>query len=383
MTKDRCTPWVTDHKFEVVAGIFSVSDFGLQFSGSLSHGLNHPSPLGFVGSKKPADSHLRHLLCVFDGGFLVACIQRARETTNFKYEDVIEMVRNRLVGYELEPLTAALCIANMILRGDGKSGIRNMDVFVAPDYPVGKCNVVLMNLTIANNEVYGSVWTDHIAEVVTQGSNPVFINSIIWNDHLPSILNRSDFGNSTLTILHSDICGGKDNIAGGAEIDWFSGNMNDNPMFCDAAAQDYRLQIGSPCIDAGIQDTYLLSEDGIHAIYVPPISYLGNAPDMGACEHSQFTITGAEKSIEIIRYSPLIYPNPTLDIVNIELPISGQEVVVVELYDITGKEVYRNEYKHINEHFVEQIDLSGYAKGIYLVKVRQADTIYFGKVVVK
>jgi type I restriction enzyme M protein len=79
------------------------------------------------------------------GGFLIACIQRAREILNAKYEDVIEMVRNSLIGYESEPLTAALCIANMILRGDGTSGIRNMDVFVATDYPVGNCNIALMN----------------------------------------------------------------------------------------------------------------------------------------------------------------------------------------------------------------------------------------------
>ena len=45
------------------------------------------------------------------------------------------MVENNLIGYESEPLTAALCIANMILRGDGKSGIRNQDVFQAIDFP--------------------------------------------------------------------------------------------------------------------------------------------------------------------------------------------------------------------------------------------------------
>lgn len=79
------------------------------------------------------------------GGFLIACIQRAVQATNAKYEDVVKMVENNLIGYESEPLTAALCIANMILRGDGKSGIRNRDVFHAEDYPIGECDVALMN----------------------------------------------------------------------------------------------------------------------------------------------------------------------------------------------------------------------------------------------
>ncbi len=79
------------------------------------------------------------------GGFLVAVIQRAFDVEHAKYEDVVEMVRHNLIGYDSEPLTAALCVANMILRGDGKSGIANEDVFYASDFPTGRCNVALMN----------------------------------------------------------------------------------------------------------------------------------------------------------------------------------------------------------------------------------------------
>jgi len=55
------------------------------------------------------------------------------------------MVRNNLIGYDSEPLTAALCVANMILRGDGKSGILNEDIFHASKFPTGQCNVASMN----------------------------------------------------------------------------------------------------------------------------------------------------------------------------------------------------------------------------------------------
>lgn len=79
------------------------------------------------------------------GGFLVAVIQRAYDNEHVKYEDVINIVRNNLIGYDSEPLTAALCVVNMILRGDGKSGIVNEDVFHALGYPTGTCDVALMN----------------------------------------------------------------------------------------------------------------------------------------------------------------------------------------------------------------------------------------------
>lgn len=79
------------------------------------------------------------------GGFLIAVIQRACEIEKAKYEDVVEMVRHNLIGYESEPLTASLCVANMILRGDGKSGIEQADVFHAKSFPREECDVALMN----------------------------------------------------------------------------------------------------------------------------------------------------------------------------------------------------------------------------------------------
>jgi len=78
-----------------------------------------------------------------------------------------------------------------------------------------------------------------------------------------------------------------------------------------------------------------------------------------------------------------IYPNPADNILNIELSDTGKQGLEIEIFTVTGKVIYRKEYKNINAQFVEQIDLSGYTKGIYLVKVRQANTFYVGKVVVR
>ena len=79
------------------------------------------------------------------GGFLIACLQRAFETGNIRYEDAIKIIRDKLIGYEYEPVTAALCVVNMILRGDGTTGVRKDDCFKASDYPIGDCSVALMN----------------------------------------------------------------------------------------------------------------------------------------------------------------------------------------------------------------------------------------------
>jgi hypothetical protein len=78
-----------------------------------------------------------------------------------------------------------------------------------------------------------------------------------------------------------------------------------------------------------------------------------------------------------------IYPNPTENILNIEINNSGNQGLKIEIFTITGELVSRKEYKKNQVHFTDQISLSDYAKGIYLVKVRQADTFYVRKVVIR
>jgi len=79
------------------------------------------------------------------GGFLIAAMQRILDTGNLSRAQVINIVRDRLIGFENEPTTAALCVANMILRGDGSTGITRDNCFTSDDYPVGQATVVLMN----------------------------------------------------------------------------------------------------------------------------------------------------------------------------------------------------------------------------------------------
>lgn len=79
------------------------------------------------------------------GGFLIAALQRCHDTSKLSYQQSVDLVRDKLIGYESEPITAALCIANMIVRGDGRTGIRKDNCFTADDFPAGQCDIALMN----------------------------------------------------------------------------------------------------------------------------------------------------------------------------------------------------------------------------------------------
>ncbi len=79
------------------------------------------------------------------GGFLIGALNRMTREAGVPYEEGVTLVNDHLFGMESEPATAALCITNMILRGDGKTGITQRDCFVDKKYPGREVDFVLMN----------------------------------------------------------------------------------------------------------------------------------------------------------------------------------------------------------------------------------------------
>lgn len=79
------------------------------------------------------------------GGFLVACMDRILREHHLSRAQMVKIVKKNLIGFEDEPVTAALCVANMILRGDGSTGVHRADALTSASYPTGSASVVLMN----------------------------------------------------------------------------------------------------------------------------------------------------------------------------------------------------------------------------------------------
>lgn len=79
------------------------------------------------------------------GGFLIGALNRMVSKKKLPYEEAVEIIKDNLFGIESEPATAALCITNMILRGDGKSGVIKDDCFVNTKYPKIEADCALMN----------------------------------------------------------------------------------------------------------------------------------------------------------------------------------------------------------------------------------------------
>ncbi len=163
-------------------------------------------------------------------------------------------------------ITNCLITDNSITGGPGGSGIESYN-----------CSTPITNCTIVNNHGSGGGFVNTYA--VTPA--PVLKNCILWGNDDEQIF--SQLG-ASVTVVHSDV--DQDGYgAGGATPDG-NGNLRYNPLFIDAAGGDFRLRLGSVCIDTGTDVGAPL--DDLYGIERPQ----GDSCDMGACEYDGIVYNG-------------------------------------------------------------------------------------------
>lgn len=86
----------------------------------------------------------------------------------------------------------------------------------------------------------------------------------------------------------------------------------------------------------------------------------------GNCDPTIVNFTLGTESFDIASFK--MYPNPTRNFVNIELPQMVSEADIV-IYDVLGKKI--KETKIANEN--SNVDLSGFKSGFYLMNIKTAD----------
>lgn len=128
--------------------------------------------------------------------------------------------------------------------------------------------VSIVNSTMADNNPQG-----HQA-IILQSSDLDMTNSIMWNNALN--IQAEPPCQTCVTVNYSDVDG---------ECSWCSvgqGNIGEDPLFIDAATDNYRLGVGSPCIDNG-------TPAGAPAYDIEGTPRDGQ-PDMGAYEWTGYRI---------------------------------------------------------------------------------------------
>ena len=183
-------------------------------------------------------------------------------------------------------------------------------------------------------------------------------NCILWENGALAINS-----NSAATISYSLIEGGTQ-----GNIQFLDGNIIDgDPLFADPSSGNFHLSDNSPCIDAGNNDAPNLPEydlDGNDRIQ-------GGIIDMGCYESTDFSSVLQPNS----NLSFSVFPNPTSGIINFDF--DDINVQKVEISDLSGKILV--EKLDIQQN--EMIDISTFARGVYLITVHSGNEISTTKII--
>jgi hypothetical protein len=77
-----------------------------------------------------------------------------------------------------------------------------------------------------------------------------------------------------------------------------------------------------------------------------------------------------------------VYPNPARDIVNISLHRILKEMTL-GIYDVNGRPLYMEVLKNSTPESVKQVDVSGFVKGVYFIKLMDDQSLYIVKLIIQ
>jgi len=81
--------------------------------------------------------------------------------------------------------------------------------------------------------------------------------------------------------------------------------------------------------------------------------------------------------------SLLVYPNPTANLLNVSFELEESQTFEVKLISVTGNVVYHETKDNFSGHYVNTIDLSNIAKGVYFLNLSNETGSINKKVIVK
>jgi uncharacterized protein YjdB len=141
-------------------------------------------------------------------------------------------------------------------------------------------------------------------------------------------------------------------------------SITDDPEFVDAFNQNYTLETYSPCINAGkligLQQDYFGTK-------VPS----GGLPDIGLAEwnNPSGSVTSSISHLsDPVQEDFQVYPNPSQGIFNVSVKNNNSDASTITIKDLSGKTVYKNIYSS-GLDFEQEINISTFQKGIYIVAV--------------
>ena len=110
---------------------------------------------------------------------------------------------------------------------------------------------LIVNNTIVDNDGGEGMGGGNGGGIYVSSGDPVIRNCVLWGNTVSGGMtaNQVTIDSGQTTVEYCAVQDGQSGISG--TVTWGSGNISGDPLFVDAANDDYHLQSSSPCIGAG------------------------------------------------------------------------------------------------------------------------------------
>lgn len=226
---------------------------------------------------------------------------------------------------------------------------------------------------IENNTIYGNHATVGTGGILSQTTNVIVRNNILWANTSPGGTQVYPLGGGTASVTYSDVQGGYTG----------SGNINFPPNFQDTV--NFYLTVFSPCVDAGDSSTIYndIEDTGNPGMaLLPSLGTVRN--DMGAYGGQGAAVLGGGITTdvnghEISSFDFTIFPNPTTEMFNVQGIKFNVEKI--EMMNVTGETVMEIQNSGSKNSF--DVNVRKLNAGIYFVRIYLEEKIFTKKIVLE
>ena len=148
-------------------------------------------------------------------------------------------------------------------------------------------------------------------------------------------------------------------------------------LFSSETGTTYSWYKGASLV--GSNSFYKLTSTGTYTL---KITNSNNCTSLVSNTLNVTVITSVRNNSSIIN-SLELYPNPASQNLNINIQSKQNANAQLRIFDVSGKEMFINDIKITKGETLQKIDVSKFAKGIYVIQLTDADGSVIGKFVVK
>jgi hypothetical protein len=248
---------------------------------------------------------------------------------------------------------------NNICYWNGFSGVHSNDGYHI-DFINNTCymNSYTNTITYTTNKLGKNIGISAQGGADIRIINNISVIDTDWNGYAISVA-----GTANLMVSDNLIFGVNGTVSQDADVVAVEVNTTiANPMFTDAAHNNFRLKTNSPAI--GIANT----------IFAPPVDYYNdmrdNAPDLGAIEYGTPSAINEAVNAENIK----LYPNPFQNKIVIEQ--SGLTSKDVRLYNLLGQDLTADVLIRTSESNTT-IETSDLPAGMYVLRIKSSSLMVY------